>query len=198
MNEENKAAKVKKPFFKKWWFWVIIIVIGIGVFGQSGDETKKAEKPAGEKVEAEKTTEKKEEPKEKVKEDKALTLGDSFDFDGFNVKLSSDYSFAKIENQFSEHDGKDAIVLPVTITNNSGETKSFNMFYFSTFDQTGNKTDGVSSYFDNSIDFSGEMRDGAVKDTNFHILYSEDGDYYIEFKKPGGEKIEVKLPIVKK
>lgn len=32
-------AKVKKPFYKKWWFWVIVAVIIIGAIGSSGDET---------------------------------------------------------------------------------------------------------------------------------------------------------------
>lgn len=32
-------TKVKKPFYKKWWFWVIIAVIIIGAIGSSGNET---------------------------------------------------------------------------------------------------------------------------------------------------------------
>lgn len=32
-------AKVKKPFYKKWWFWVIIAVVAIGAIGSFGDET---------------------------------------------------------------------------------------------------------------------------------------------------------------
>ena len=45
---KDKATKngVKKPIFKKWWFWVIIVVILAAIFGNSGtndsvkDETK--------------------------------------------------------------------------------------------------------------------------------------------------------------
>lgn len=35
---KNKATKsnVKKPIFKKWWFWVIIVVILSAIFGNSG------------------------------------------------------------------------------------------------------------------------------------------------------------------
>lgn len=35
----QKETKVKKPFYKKWWFWVIVAVIIIGTIGSSGDET---------------------------------------------------------------------------------------------------------------------------------------------------------------
>lgn len=31
------TAKPKKPIFKKWWFWVIIVFIAIGVFGNLAD-----------------------------------------------------------------------------------------------------------------------------------------------------------------
>ena len=45
---KDKATKngVKKPIFKKWWFWIIIVVILAAIFGNSGtndsvkDETK--------------------------------------------------------------------------------------------------------------------------------------------------------------
>lgn len=30
-------AKVKKPIYKKWWFWVVLVFFGIGALGASGD-----------------------------------------------------------------------------------------------------------------------------------------------------------------
>lgn len=33
------GAKVKKPFFKKWWFWVIVVFLIIGMAGIGGDDT---------------------------------------------------------------------------------------------------------------------------------------------------------------
>jgi hypothetical protein len=32
------GEKQKKPFYKRWWFWVIIVVFAIGVFGSTGDK----------------------------------------------------------------------------------------------------------------------------------------------------------------
>ena len=37
----EEKAKAKKPFYKRWWVWAIVIVLAIGMFGSSGDtETK--------------------------------------------------------------------------------------------------------------------------------------------------------------
>lgn len=42
------GGKIKKPFYKKWWFWVIIAFIVIGSFGSSEENnpTEQVEKPA--------------------------------------------------------------------------------------------------------------------------------------------------------
>lgn len=48
MKDKATKSNVKKPIFKKWWFWVIIVVILAAIFGNSGtndsvkDETKDA------------------------------------------------------------------------------------------------------------------------------------------------------------
>lgn len=36
MKDKSKKNKVKKPIYKKWWFWVIIVVILSAIFGTSG------------------------------------------------------------------------------------------------------------------------------------------------------------------
>lgn len=43
----NCGAKVKKPIYKKWWFWLIVIVLFIGIISASGgDEANTNDKPA--------------------------------------------------------------------------------------------------------------------------------------------------------
>ena len=37
MESNNKTEKVKKPFYKKWCFWLIVVVIGIGAVVNSGN-----------------------------------------------------------------------------------------------------------------------------------------------------------------
>lgn len=47
--------KVKKPITKKWWFWVIVVFIGIGVIGNLGSNGK--DKPANVSVDQQPATE---------------------------------------------------------------------------------------------------------------------------------------------
>lgn len=51
---KEKTAKVKKPIFKRWWFWVIIVVIVIGIIGGSG--SKEASQPTSTPVTTEAPT----------------------------------------------------------------------------------------------------------------------------------------------
>lgn len=42
----EKEGKVKKPIFKRWWFWLIVVIIIFGVLGSGGDNDV-TEQPAG-------------------------------------------------------------------------------------------------------------------------------------------------------
>lgn len=39
---EVKPKKVKKPFYKRWWFWVIVVILVLGSCGGMSDSTKDA------------------------------------------------------------------------------------------------------------------------------------------------------------
>lgn len=38
MKEKKDKGSVKKPIYKKWWFWVIIIIVLAAIFGNSGNK----------------------------------------------------------------------------------------------------------------------------------------------------------------
>lgn len=46
---EAKPKKTKKPFYKRWWFWVIVVILVLGSCGQAGtkqsQDTEPTEKP---------------------------------------------------------------------------------------------------------------------------------------------------------
>ncbi|MDR0325221.1 MAG: hypothetical protein LBI19_03890 [Oscillospiraceae bacterium] len=127
-----------------------------------------------------------------------LTYGDTFIFDDLEITFSADYSWAVLKNQFSEYDGRDVIKIPITVKNLKDETHGLNMFYFDIFNPAGTKSDSISSYFmDDDIKWSGDMRKGATLNSFMHILYENDGDYYVEFARWGGKAIEVCLSVKK-
>lgn len=124
-----------------------------------------------------------------------ISFDTPFEFDNLSISFGSGISTASIANQFSEHSGETAVALPITITNNSDETKGLNMFYYKAFDPSGAQLDDISSYFtDTDIAWAGDARSGASISSTMHILYTGPGDYYIEFDNYR-DKIEVKLPI---
>ncbi len=49
----EEKEKTKKPFYKRWWVWVIVIVLAIGMFGTSGDtETKDNDQQTAEQTQS--------------------------------------------------------------------------------------------------------------------------------------------------
>lgn len=64
----NCGAKVKKPIYKKWWFWVIIFVVVLGVIaGASGEDESTNTETDTAAVSSEQTTErKKNEPAKEI------------------------------------------------------------------------------------------------------------------------------------
>lgn len=128
---------------------------------------------------------------------KELTYGDTFTFDKLEITCGGQIKWTKLNNQFSDKNGADVMEVPVTIKNISDETHGLNPFYYNFYGPDGNEIDSVSTYFDNDVFQAGDMRSGATQSTFFHILYSGDGDYYIEFSTILSDKIEVKLPVKK-
>jgi len=131
---------------------------------------------------------------EKVAETKELTFGSDIDLDGYTINFSNNYSIVTLENQFSELNGANIVRIPVHVKNNSGETGNINMFYLKYFGSKGTQLDGVSTYFDNSLEFAGELRNGAEYDAYVYMPYDGDGDYIVAFDNYKVYK-EVVLPI---
>ena len=55
------------------------------------------------------------------------------------------------------------------------------MFYYDLFGSQGTELDGISSYFDNTIDHAGDLKPDASYKAYFYILYDGDGKYSIDF-----------------
>ena len=147
------------------------------------------------------TSDKATEPETTKVKKKELTFGSTFVFDDLEITIGNaeDVTWDKVDNQFSDKNGADVIVLPVTVKNLKDESHSLNMFYYKFYGSAGTELESVSSYFsDSDIGFAGDMRTGASITSAFHLVYDGDGDYYIEFSGwIASDKIEVKLPITK-
>lgn len=129
-------------------------------------------------------------------EKKTVGLGETFTFDDLEVTLGKDISFTKVKNEFSDDNGKDVIKIPITVKNLKSETHSLNMFYFKAFGANGTELNNESAYFDDSVDFAGELRNGASYTKYLYFLYDADGQYVIEFDD-WSTKISVEFDVKK-
>ena len=112
---------------------------------------------------------------------KSYTLGETFKFDDLEITLGKNYSFDKVDNQFSDDHQKDVLKLPVTVKNLKDETHGLNMFFYSFFGSKGTKANSSGFYFDDSIDSAGDLRPGATQESNFYVIFDGSGKYTVEF-----------------
>lgn len=124
------------------------------------------------------------------------SFNETFEFDDLEITIGNQYSFTTVSNQYSEHNQKSVVKLPITVKNISNDTHGLNMFYYNVYGSNGTETDTVSSYFDDNIDFAGDLRSGASYTKYLHFLYDGNGTYTIEFKN-WTEKITVEFQIQK-
>ena len=108
-------------------------------------------------------------------------LGDTFEFDGLEITFDTEYTFVTVDNSYSEYNGQPVIELGATVKNISDEKNHLNMFYYELFGSKGVELDSISSYFDNDIDYAGDLKPGASYKQYFHIIYDGDGTYSIDF-----------------
>ena len=123
-------------------------------------------------------------------------LGNTFVFDGLELTFDSNYSFSTVENSYSEHNGKSVIKLGVNVKNVSSQKNSLNMFYYNLFGSQGTELDSITSYFDDTIDYAGDLKPEASYKTYFYILYDGDGKYSIDFDNYSQE-ISVEFNVTK-
>lgn len=150
--------------------------------------------------ESKKEEAKKEEPKKE--EPGNYTFGDSFIYDSYSAKMKVSigniYSFDTIRNQFSDNNGDTVVRIPVTVENIGDKTGYFYNGHIKAYNSLGNSTGlSIYSYFDDGRDIYENMRPGAKATGAIYILYSGDGDYYLDIKYVGSDSVELKLPIRK-
>ena len=127
---------------------------------------------------------------------KDKTFGDLIEFDDLEIVFSNEIIWTAVSNQFSDKNGMDVFLVPITIKNTKNETHGLNMFYYDLYGSKGTKLDGVGSFFDGEVGSAGNMRSGAIQEAVMAFLYDGDGDYFVEFSQIFGDTIEVRLPII--
>lgn len=114
---------------------LILFVIGLSIPSDSKKETK----PEVAKVESKaKDKEPNIDEKDTTKKDKVFTIGDTVDIDGYQIRVN-DVRYSNEEGYSTPDEGKQFVIMNITITNGTKKKVSFNPLDFSL------NEDGVSS-----------------------------------------------------
>ena len=122
-------TKEKKPWFKKWWVWVLIVVVLIGVGGAMGGEKNNTATNTGNSGGSQ---------SEKTEEKTEFKVGETASFDDKSITVTEVQRNYDTGNQFAQPEsGKEFVIVTVQITNNSDSTLDYNTFEFKMQDSNG-------------------------------------------------------------
>ncbi|WP_373894412.1 DUF4352 domain-containing protein [Virgibacillus sp. CBA3643] len=162
------AEKVKKPFYKKWWVWLIAVVIVVAV-ATGGEETETSdsvdEEAGSEQEEAEEAAgDVEEETTEEPAEEEVQTefdLGEKAELDG-QVVTVTDVETSQGSDFDQPSEGNEYVIVTVEIENNGDETISYNPFNFKMKNSNGQIEDtGMITVDSDTSLSSGELAEGG-------------------------------------
>lgn len=139
MGADGKEYKVKKPFYKRVWFWILVIivlvVIGGGLNNKGKTSSESTEKTAVSKTDkTSASTASSSEP-----EDKVYKVGEVASYKGYEIKVNN-VKFDQGDDINTPDSGKQYVIANITITNNTDKSQDYNPFFFK-LNADGNKTD---------------------------------------------------------
>lgn len=175
------VMKEKKPFYKKWWFILIVAILVIGFIGSLGGNSEKDKPKVKEEATSNKTETKKEDKKENKQEEQVFKVGDTVDIKGYEIKVNNvEYSEG---GEFMKPDeGKQYVIVNLTITNNAGERKSYNPLDYSLV-ADGNSESAGFTYLDGVETLSsGDLDEGATVTGNLVGQASPDAKLKLRYE----------------
>lgn len=197
--KQNNNATSDTSNSKKMPKWAIILLVIVGIIilvgiissgsdssdsGSSGVTDYNGKEPS--------TTETTTTPKKKV-----YGYNEMFTFDDLEVTIGDNIVFKTVNNRYSEYNGQTVVGVPFTVKNLKEETHSLNMFYYKIFGSAGTEVKTLNSYFDDTLDYAGDLRYNASYTKYTYFAYDGDGTYSIEFDNWSDKKL-VEINVVKK
>lgn len=169
-------TKQSKPWYKRFWVWLIIIIvlfIAIGAAG-GGDEAKKtADGSKNDSVKQEQKTE--------------FAVGETASFDDKSITVTDVQRNYDTGNQFAQPEsGKEFVIVTVNITNDSDNTLDYSTFNFKLQDSNGvQQSEAIMALSEGKLD-SGSLAVGGkvtgklayeveAGDTGLKLLYQDFG-----------------------
>ena len=160
LNRISSKTKSEKPFYKKAWFWIVIVVI-IAI----GSQYKQPEK-VGENKNSGSNGSSQTQNNEKKKEEKTeFNVGDIIAFDGKELTVEKvERNWNSGNSYLKPKDGKEYVKVSVKIENKSETEMNYNVFEFKAEDSNGaaESADGQTYSLPDSLG-SGDLVKGGKK-----------------------------------
>lgn len=176
------VAKEKKPFYKRVWFWILVVVVVIFIIGALGGGEDKATKVASDNSSATKTSE--------SAQEETFNVGDTADLKGYQITVNS-VEFSNGNEYQQPAEGKQYVIINITIKNNTGDKAAFNPLDYSINEDGVSSTagfgylDGVetlnSGDLDNGATITGNLIGEANPNAKLKLRY--EGNYFLKDKQ---------------
>lgn len=153
---------MNKPFYKKAWFWVLV-VLGVLVIGGTVSYGQKEPTKVGSSEGTQTSS------TDKDSQNTSFTVGDIVAIDGQEINVQSVDRNVKVDNPyFTPAEGKEYVRIHLQIKNTSSSTMDYNSLYWTIEDDSGDIANYSSALFaqaDDALD-SGQLASGGIKNAS--------------------------------
>ena len=126
-------GKIKKPFYKKWWFWLFaVIMVGGALTNEEGTEPSNSNAVAENAVEKESAVEssKTEVVEETKPEEKAFAMGDTVNVGKVAYVVNSVETATNVGGDYGQDSKGTYLLVNITVTNNGDEALTVDNSFF--------------------------------------------------------------------
>lgn len=145
--------KIKKPFYKKWWVWVIAIIIIFAIFGNDEEDGTNTATDSGsntETADSKSTTPNKENKKANKEENKIAGVGDTVKVGDVEFTVNSTSTAKNVGGEWGANSQGTFLLVNVTVNNAGNEAITIDSSFFAL--KAGEKTydaDGSAGIYAN-------------------------------------------------
>ncbi|MDT2403116.1 DUF4352 domain-containing protein [Enterococcus avium] len=170
MGEDGKMYKVKKPFYKRIWFWVLVVIIVLVIGGSLGGESndKKASDNGEKKVESTAKSSKQKETASFYNVGDTVKVGDAT-YTLNSVELTDE------RNQFEEKEPAQVVKITYTVKNDGTE----NIPVGADVEVYGSDDKKAETYANENT--MGSVASGKQMDVTAHFALNQPGEIEIHF-----------------
>lgn len=181
-DKDGNTYVQKKPFYKRFWFWILAIIVIIVIGGMVGGESDTSSSSSSSSTSSLKSSYK---------------VGEAATYNGYSFKVNS-VKYWSGDDMDTPDSGKEYIIVNVTITNKGDEKQDYNPYDFK-LNSDGNSTDldeilTNEEYSKDTLN-SGTLDKGATVSGNLIGQAKKDSKLKLEYKPSFFDDKTIDVPL---